>query len=352
MASDDYIKAVKTIAKERDISEKELNSLIEDSLAKAYKKNLLEDDARNAEIRAVVDESGYKVYCKKEISVNVSNPLLEISIDDAEAVDPNATIGEKIEVEVTPANFGRIAAHAFRQAINQKINETEKNRILDQYEHQKGLLVTGKITRKDILPDGSVRYIADLGKIEATLPAKEQIPGENLSLGELVKFYLWNIRTDENRNTRVIELSRSHPGLIQRLFELEVPEMESGYIEIISIVREAGSRTKISVKSNSENIEPLGACIGINGSRIQAVVNQINGEKIDIVEYSDDPAVYIANALSPAVPVSVETDEENHHATVTVPKKQLSLAIGKNGQNVRLAAKLTTWKMDIVSQES
>lgn len=351
MASDDYIKVLRTIAKERDIPIEELISLIENSLAKAYSKNLSNEDVQDTHIRASVTEKGYKIFCKKQISMYVTNPQLQISIDDAEKIDPNATIGDWVEVEVTPSNFGRIVANKFRQVINQKINETEKNKILDQYESMIGKLVTGTVNRKDILKDGSVRYIIDFGKVEGVLSQKEQIPGETFEQNQLVKFYLWDIRTDEIKNTRIIELSRTHPGFIQRLFELEVPEISDGIVEIVSIVREAGSRTKMSVKSKNENVEPLGACIGMNGSRIQAVVNQAGGEKIDLVEYSEDPVQYITNALSPAKPLSVEIDEEAHHAKVTVPKKQLSLAIGKNGQNVRLAAKLTTWKMDILPNE-
>lgn len=345
---DDYIKALKTIAKERNIPQDELIQLIEETLARAYKRTLLETEQDIAKIRAVVDDKGYKVFCQKQISLYITNPHLQISIDDAEKIDSNATIGEWVEVEVTPSNFGRVAANAFKQGINQKINETEKDKAFEEYESQIGQLVTGHINRIDLLKDGTNRYIVDFGKIEGILPANEQVYKDKFNVGDLVKFYLLSIKKDDYKNFRYLELSRSHPGFIKRLFELEVPEINDGIVEIVSIVREAGSRTKVSVKSNNENIEPLGACIGINGSRINSILNQLSGEKIDIIAYSTDPATYIMNALSPSTPISVDIDEENHHAKVLVPKKQLSLAIGKNGQNVRLAAKLTTWKMDIL----
>lgn len=345
---DDYIKALRTIAKERNIPQDELIHLIEDALARAYKRTLLENEQDIAKVRAVVDEKGYTVYCQKQISLYVNNPHLQISIDDAEKIDSNATIGEWVEVEVTPENFGRVAANAFKQGINQKINETEKDKAFEEYESQIGKLVTGHINRIDQLKDGSTRYIVDFGKIEGILAPNEQVYKDKFNVGDLVKFYLLSIKKDDFKNFRYLELSRSHPGFIKRLFELEVPEIKDNIVEIMSIVREAGSRTKISVKSRNENIEPLGSCIGINGSRINAILAQLSDEKIDIIEYSEDPSKYIMNALSPSSPISVDIDEENHHAKVIVPKKQLSLAIGNRGQNVRLAAKLTTWKMDIL----
>ncbi|MBQ0104424.1 MAG: transcription termination/antitermination protein NusA [Armatimonadetes bacterium] len=357
MASDEYIKALRIIAQERGIPQEELVHLIEDSLAKAYIKTLSEEEKSAAEVYAVVNEKGYKVFCKKKVSLYVNNPRLEISIDDTEKINPNATIGDIIEVEVTPSNFGRVAANVFKQAINQKINETERNKIYEQFETQIGKIVTGYINRKDIKKDGSSVYVIDFGKVEGILPYKEQIPGEAFSTGDLVKFYLLDVRADENKNLKTIELSRTHPGFVKRLFELETPEIADGTVEIQAIVREAGLRTKISVSTRNENVEPLGACIGTNSSRIQAILNHLNGEKIDIIEYSDDPSKYITNALSPATPISIEIteevikDEKRLHATVTVPKKQLSLAIGKGGINAKLAAKLTKCKMDIIAED-
>ncbi|MBQ7257353.1 MAG: transcription termination/antitermination protein NusA [Abditibacteriota bacterium] len=345
MATDDYIKALKNIEKERGIPEGTLLPYVKTTLAQTLKRNLGYDEQDNAKVRVELTEDGIQVFCKKQIAVYIDNPLLQISIDDAEKINRNATIGDWIEVEVTPSS--RVIISKFRQAINQKIIETEKDSAYNEYEAKIGSIVSGYINRIDMKKDGSTVYIVDFGKVDGVLKPTEQVPGETFKVGEMVKFYLLNVKDDFKGRT--IELSRTHPELIKRLYEIEAPEIADGTVEIMSIVREPGSRTKMSVKSNDENVEALGACIGIGGTRIQAIVDQINGEKIDIIEYSDDPTEYITNSLSPATPTSVEIDEENHHAKIVVPKKQLSLAIGKNGQNVRLAAKLTTWKMDILS---
>ena len=345
MASDDYIKALRTIEKERGIPSGTLLPHVEMTLAQTLKKNLGYEDKDNAEVRVELSEEGLKVFCKKQIAMYIDKPLLQISIDDAEKIDKNATIGDWIEVEVTPSS--RIIVSKFRQAINQKINETEINSAYSEYENKIGTIVSGYVNRTELKKDGSVQYIIDFGKVEGILKPQEQVPTENYSIGDLVKFYLLNVKNDVKG--RFLELSRTHPGIIKKLFEIEVPEIADGTVEIMDIVREAGSRTKMSVRSKDENVEALGACIGMSGARIQAVVDAINGEKVDIIEYNDNPEIYITNALSPATPISVEIDEESHHAKIVVPKKQLSLAIGKNGQNVRLAAKLTTWKMDILS---
>ena len=347
MASNDYIKALRTIEKDRGIPQGTLVPHIEMTLAQTLKRNLGYEDQDDAKVRVEVNDDGVRVFCKKQISLYIDNPLLQISIDDAEAIDKNATIGDWIEVEVTPSS--RIIVSKFKQAINQKINETERDSAFAEFEDRITEIVSGYITRTDKDKEGNERYIVDFGKVDGILKNKEKPELEAYKTGELVKFYLLNVRNEDRDH--YLELSRTHPGFIKRLFEIEVPEIKDGTVEIMSIVREAGSRTKMSVRSRDENVEPLGACIGMNGSRIQAVVSEINGEKIDIIEYSQDPATYITNALSPATPISVDIDEENHHAKVVVPKKQLSLAIGKSGQNVRLAAKLTTWKMDILPEE-
>ncbi len=344
MASDDYIKVLRDIEKERGIPQGTLRPHVEMTLAQTLKRNLGYDDRDNAQVRVELSEEGLKVFCKKQIAIYIDKPLLQISIDDAEKIDKNATIGDWIEVEVTPST--RIIVSKFKQAISQKINETERDSAFSEYENKIGTLVSGYINNIEHKKDGTLQYIIDFGKVEGVLKQQEQVIGENFKIGDLVKFYLLNVKNDYKGKT--IELSRTHPGLIKKLFEIEVPEISDGTVEIMSIVREAGSRTKMAVRSKDENVEALGACIGMSGSRIQAVVDEINGEKIDIIEYSDNPAEYITNSLSPATPKSVEVDEEAHHAKIVVPKKQLSLAIGKNGQNVRLAAKLTTWKMDIL----
>jgi len=285
-----------------------------------------------------------------ECRVDIDKKTGEIKIfkimdtDEAEGEEKKEGIEEKNEIEVTPDNFGRIAAQTAKQVIRQRIMEAEREIMYDEFKDRLGDLVTGIVQQSD------ARFtLVDLGKVEALLPPYEQVPRERYKHGERIKCYISDVRKT-TKGPQVI-VSRTHTGLIKKLFELEVPEIYEGIVEIKSIAREAGYRTKIAVNSNEKNIDPVGACVGPKGSRVRMVVDELGGEKIDIVEYSDDIVTYIKNALSPARVLKVLTDEGKKFALIVVTNDQLSLAIGREGQNARLAAKLTGWKVDIKSEE-
>lgn len=341
MASD-YLEALRLIEKEKGIPFEELLRLIETTLAGVYKRSLDSDEA-TAEVRVSVHEKGVNVYSKKMVSVYVDKPHIQIKIDDAAKVAPDATIGDWIEVEVTPANFGRIVAQTAKQVIVQKIRETEKDNIFKEYQNLVNEVVTGVVNRKE-----GTNCIIDLGKVEGHLPLNEQVPSERYRTNDRMKFYV--IDVVKNPKGSNIILSRTHPALIRRLFEFEVPEIEDEIVKIVAVARESGSRTKMSVSSNDPNVDAMGSCVGHRGLRVQAVVDELYGEKIDILEYSSEPREYVSRALAPAKPISVNINENDHAALAIVPANQLSLAIGKMGQNARLAAKLTGWKIDIKSE--
>ena len=265
-----------------------------------------------------------------------------LSIEEAKAISPKYEEDDIVEIEVTPRNFGRVAAQLAKQVVTQRIKEAERNIIYNEYKEKEYDIITGTVLRKD----KDMVYV-DLGKREGVLTVKEQIEGESYNFNDRLKLYIVEVK--EGSKGPQIHVSRTHPNLVKRLFELEVPEIFNGTVEIKSISREAGSRSKIAVYSNDESVDPMGACVGPKGTRVQKIVEELKNEKIDIVKWSKDPVEYIANALSPAVVKSVEVDEETKSAKVVVDDKQLSLAIGKEGQNVRLAAKLTNWKIDINS---
>lgn len=336
----EFIDALKEIEKEKGLEADVLLEAIEAALISAYKKNFGSQNVR-VSIDRLTGE--IKVFARKDVVENILDSRAEITVEEARKINPNYEVGDLVEIEVTPREFGRIAAQTAKQVVVQRIREAERNIIYDEFVSREDDIVTGIIQRQEL---GNV-YI-DLGKIEALLAPTEQIPEEQYNHGERIKAYI--IEVKKTTKGPQILVSRTHPGLLKRLFELEVPEIFDGTVEIKSVAREAGARSKIAVYSKDENVDPVGACVGPKGMRVQTIVTELKGEKIDIVKWSKDPAVYVANALSPAKVLSVGANEEQKIAKVVVPDYQLSLAIGKEGQNARLAAKLTGWKIDIKSE--
>ena len=338
--------ATEELERERGISKDVIISSLCDAMVAAYKKQIHDKDAAN--IEAILDEQAGEigVFRTKVVVENVEDENTQISLEAAKEIDEDVEIEDEVKIEVTPEDFGRIAAQSAKQVITQRIREAERRNVLDEFMSKKGTLVTGIIQRVE----NRTVYV-NIGKIDAILPQKEQIPGEFYKPGNRIRVFVLNVK-DNNRLPQVI-VSHAHPEIVRELFELEVPEIEDGIVEIKSIFREAGFRTKIAVHSNDPEVDSVGACIGPRGSRIQTIVNELKNEKIDIVRYSDNPVEFIVNALSPARILSVDilADDENaQEALVIVPDDQLSLAIGRDGQNVRLAHKLTNWKIDIKSE--
>ena len=336
-----FLEALKMLCTERDISPEMMFDAIESALVVAYKKNF--DTAQNVEVNLDRDNGTYHVYALKNVVEEVNNPILEISLEDAQELQPSYNVGDVVKMEVTPRNFGRIAAQAAKQFVVQRVREVERGMLYDEFSGKENDIVSGTIVR---IENNDV--IIDIGKAEAVLLTSEQIAGEKYILGNHIKAYIAEVKKG-NKGPQIF-VSRTHPGLLKRLFEIEVPEIQDGIIEVKSIVREPGMRSKVSVISKDENIDPVGTCIGNKGVRVQAIVNEIGGnEKIDLIQWNADPGVYIANALSPSKVKAVWVNEAEKTARVVVPNNQLSLAIGKEGQNARLAAKLTGWKIDIKS---
>ncbi|GFP75931.1 transcription termination factor NusA [Clostridium fungisolvens] len=343
--NEEFIGALKEIVKEKGISEDLIFTTLEDALVAAYKKNYANSTTAAQNVRVSMNrETGeIHVYAQKSIVDFVYDEVSEISIDEAKEIDPRYEIDDVVEIEVTPRNFGRVAAQLAKQVVIQRIKEAERNIIYNEFIQKEFDIITGTIIRKD---KGNV--FVDLGRIEAILGPNEQMAGEEYNFNEKLKLYIVEVK-NTSKGAQVL-VSRTHPGLVKRLFELEVPEIFEGVVEIKSIAREAGSRTKIAVNTTDESVDPMGACVGPKGSRVQNIVNELKNEKIDIIKWSKLPEEYIANALSPAKVLDVAIDEDNKSAKVVVDDNQLSLAIGKEGQNVRLAAKLTGWKIDIKSK--
>jgi N utilization substance protein A len=334
------------LEREKGISREVIVSSLCDAMVAAYKKHLRVKELTNVE--AILDEQGGEIgiFKGKTVVKKVEDPENEISLKEAKEIDEDVELGDEVKLEVTPEQFGRIAAQAANQVLVQRIREAERNLVLNEFLDKKGTLITGIIQKVD----DRRNVIVNIGKIDAIMPRKEQIPGEYYKPGNRIRVFVLNVK-ETTRLPQVI-VSHAHPEIVRELFELEVPEIEDNIVEIKSISREAGYRTKIAVWSNDPEVDSVGACIGPRGSRIQTIVGELKNEKIDIVRYSLDPVEYIVNALSPARVVSVDImadDEENHEALVVVPDDQLSLAIGREGQNVRLAHKLTNWKIDIKS---
>ena len=336
----EFIKAIDELEKEKEISKDILIESIEIALVSAYKKNY----GTSQNVRVVIDrdEGDIDVFMKRNIVEEVVDDLTEISIEDALEIDPRYTVGDAIEYQVTPRDFGRIAAQTAKQVVVQRIREAERGMIFDDYVTRQGELVTGVVQRIS-----NETVFINMGKAEGILAGTEQVPGETYTVNNRLKVYIMDVK--KTTKGPQVYLSRSHPGLVKRLFELEVPEIQDGVVVIKSISREAGSRTKIAVASLDENVDPVGACVGSRGSRVQVIVDEIFGEKIDIINWSDDPEKLISSALSPAKVEKVIVSPDEKTAVVVVPDYQLSLAIGKEGQNVRLAAKLCSWKIDIKS---
>lgn len=342
----EFVDALKEIVKEKSISEDLLFTTIEDALVTAYKKNFSKQGSNNHNVKVIMNrENGeIHVYSQKRVVEEVEDKINEINLEEAKEIDPNYNLEDIINIEVTPKTFGRIAAQAAKQVVIQRIKEEERRIVYNEYIEKEEDILTGTVLRKD---KGNV--LINIGKSEAVLGPKEQIPGEKFDFNEKIKLYVVEVK-NTTKGPQVV-VSRTHPGLVKRLFELEVPEIYNGVVEIKSIAREAGSRTKIAVYSKDENVDPMGACVGPKGIRVQNIVGELKNEKIDIIKWSKSPDEFIANALSPAKVLDVEiVDEENKSAKVVVDDSQLSLAIGKEGQNVRLAAKLTSWKIDIKSK--
>ncbi len=338
----EFIEALHELAKEKNISTDILFEAIELALVSAYKKNFA--SAQNVRVEVDRNTGRIGVYSRKSVVEEVEDPRLEISLAEAKRTDPNYQLDDVVEQEVTPRDFGRIAAQTAKQVVVQRIREAERGMIYDQYADRESDIVNGLIQRLE-----QKNIIIDLGKnAEGVLPTSEQVPTEVYKQGERIKTYVVEVKKTPKGPQIVV--SRTHPGLLKRLFELEVPELFDGTVELKSVAREAGQRSKIAVYSKDPNVDPVGACVGPRGARVQTVVNELRGEKIDIVKWSSDPEDYVANALSPARAVMVTMGDDGKSARVIVPDYQLSLAIGKEGQNARLAAKLTGFKIDIKSE--
>lgn len=337
----EVIQALEELERERGVSKAVLLEALEAALVSAFKRHY----GSTQNVRVDLDGSAgmIRVLARKAVVEQVSDPKAEISLEDARRIDPGYNIGDTVETEVTPKEFGRIAAQTAKQVVVQRIREAERDIIFEEYANRLGDIITGRIQRVE---DRNV--MVDLGRVEAILPYSEQMRTERYEAGQRVKMYIVDVK--KTTKGPVVTVSRTHPGLLKRLFELEVPEVYDGTVEIKAIAREAGARSKVAVCSYDENVDPVGACVGHRGTRIQSIVAELKGEKIDVIEWSENPAVFVANSLSPAKVLAVSTNEEYKIARVIVPNAQLSLAIGREGQNARLAARITGWKIDIKSE--
>lgn len=338
----ELITAIEELEKERGISKEYLLSSLETALVTAYKRNF--DSAENVKVNMDENTGDIKVYAVKTVVEEVLDDQLEISLEEAKKENKNAKIGDEVEIEIIPRNFGRIAAQTAKQVIVQKIREVERNMVYTEYNDRKGEIVSGIIQKAD---GGTI--VLDLGKLEGIMPVKDQIPTETYHVNDKIKAYVVSVERGLKGTPQVL-VSRSHPDFVRKLFEFEIPEIYEGLIEIKSVSRDAGSRSKVAVYSTNENIDPVGSCVGQKGVRIQNIINELHGEKIDVIEWNEDPTVFIASALLPAQVLAVDVKDEEKFAQVIVPDDQLSLAIGKSGQNARLSAKLTNWKIDIKSE--
>ena len=338
----ELVVAMEELEKERGIEKAYLLKSIEDALVIAYKKNF--DSAENVKVVMEETTGQIHVYSQKEVVEEVEDNNLQISLDMAKKHEKKAELGDVINIELVPKDFGRIAAQTAKQVIMQKIREVERNMIYTEYNDRKGEIVSGIIQKAD---GGTL--VLDLGKLEGIMPLKEQIPTEKYKVNDKIKAYVLSVEKGLKGIPQVL-VSRTAPDFVRKLFEFEIPEIYEGLIEIKSVSRDAGNRSKVAVYSTNPDIDPVGSCVGQKGIRIQNIINELNGEKIDVIEYSEDPATYISAALLPAQVMAVDVKEEEKFAQVIVPDDQLSLAIGKSGQNARLAARLVKWKIDIKSE--
>ena len=337
----EFIDALKTIVKDKGISEDLIFTTIEDALIAAYKKNYAGQGAsQNVKVTMNRVTGEIKVFAQKLIVEGIRYSSLEIVLEDAKKISPYYNIGDICDVEVTPKSFGRVATTLAKQVVTQRIKEAERELLYKEYIKKEFQIITGTVLRND-----KDHVFINIGRIETILKSNDKIPNEKFGRNEKIKLYVSEV-INSPKGTQV-HVSRTDPNFIRRLFEFEVSELQDGIVEIKNVVREAGARTKLSVHSNLEDVDPVGACVGEQGIRVKNVVNEIKNEKIDIIRWSDDPKIYISNALNPAKIFNIEIDEENKIASVIVEDSQLSLAIGREGQNVRLAARLTGWKIDI-----
>ena len=338
----EFIKAMEELEKERGISKDYLIESLETALVTAYKREF--DTVDNVKVTIDENTGELHIYSVRDVVEILEDPLLEINLEAARKIDPNYNVGDVVNLEIQPKDFGRIAAQTAKQVVVQKIREVERNMVFTEFNDKKGEIVTGLIQKAD----GGV-VVMDLGKLEGVMPLKEQISTEHYKVNDKVRGYVVDVERGAKGNPQVI-VSRSHPDFVRKLFEFEIPEIYEGLIEIKSVSRDAGSRSKVAVYSKNLDIDPVGSCVGQKGIRIQNIISELNGEKIDVIEWNEDPSIFIAAALLPAQVMAVDIREEEKFAQVVVPNDQLSLAIGKAGQNARLAARLTNWKIDIKSE--
>lgn len=338
----ELILALEELEKEKGIKKEYLLEAIETALVTAYKRNF--DSLENVRVEMDHQTGATHVYAIKEVMEKANDEDTEISLKEAQKINPYLKEGDTVETEIVPRDFGRIAAQTAKQVIIQKLREVEREIVYNEFNERKGEIVSGLIQKAD-----HNIVVMDLGKLEGVMPLKEQIPTEHYKVNDKIKGYVLDVEKGAKGAPQVI-VSRSHPDFVRKLLEFEIPEIYEGVIEIKSVSRDPGYRSKVAVYSPDQNIDPVGSCVGQKGVRIQNVINELNGEKIDVIEWNEDPSIYIASALLPAKILAVDIKEEEKFAQVVVPDDQLSLAIGKSGQNARLAARLTNWKIDIKSE--
>ncbi len=337
----ELITAMEDLEKEKGLKKEYLIESLETAILMAYKKNF--DSRENAKVTINPETGEMHLYTVKKIVEEVENPDLEVTLEEANKIDKKLSLGDDLYIEIIPKDFGRIAAQTGKQVMVQKIREAERNLTYTEYSDKKGQIVSGIVQKVE---NGLV--IIDLEKLEGFMPEKEQIPTEKYYVNQTLKGYVMNVEKGP-KGTPQVTFSRSHPEFVKRLFEFEIPEIYEKLIEVKSVSRDPGYRSKVAVYSSNPNIDPVGSCVGQKGVRIQNIINELNGEKIDVIEWNEDPSIYIASALLPAKVLAVDIKEDKF-AQVIVPDDQLSLAIGKSGQNARLAARLTNWKIDIKSE--
>jgi len=336
----EFLIAITQICAEKSLSREVVMDALEAALVSAYKRTF--GVGQNISVKISPTTGEVKVFTRKNVVEDVADPRMEMDLKEAKTFKKDAQVGDPIDVETTPHDFGRIAAQTAKQVVLQRLREAERENVLDEYMEREGDVINGLIQRVE-----PRQVVIDLGKAEAILPASEQIPNERYRVGQRMRAYLLEVQRT-NRGP-LLTVSRTHRNFLRRLFELEVPEIFNGVVEIKAISREPGSRSKVAVGSRQAGVDPVGACVGMRGVRIQNIVRELDGEKIDVVQWDEDPAVFVANALSPAQVISVDVGRNEKVATVVVPDRLLSLAIGKDGQNARLAARMTGWKIDIKS---
>ena len=338
----ELILALEELEKEKGMNKDYLLDAIETALVTAYKRNF--DSLENVKVVMDRQTGATHVYSVKEVVGEPENQETQVSLKEAQKINPDLKEGDTLETEIVPRNFGRIAAQTAKQVIIQKLREAEREIVYNEFNERKGEIVSGIVQKAD-----KNIVVMDLGKLEGVMPSKEQIPTETYKVNDKIKAYVLKVEKGQKGAPQVI-VSRSHPDFVRKLLEFEIPEIYEGVIEIKSVSRDPGYRSKVAVYSPDPNIDPVGSCVGQKGVRIQNVINELNGEKIDVIEWNEDPSIYIAASLLPAQILAVDIKEEGKFAQVIVPDNQLSLAIGKAGQNARLAARLTDWKIDIKSE--